>query len=354
MELSEFLQNFYNVYRCGAHSKAQFVESIISIGLASEEKKEELSKISRKQKEEIFSGTARPYFFCKRFADDFGIDIFKDWLDEIGEAKEDCIHDDLMDKLCARFQPYLPEITSQNCAEIISKALFSIFEEGAQKAIQSSNRIEQGKRLSVHSKQNGRCYLCQRPVHIERNKDDSMSLYELEENGSKKTVGLCSSCLRRLKKEGDSLPICKKTRFEFSDEMIEEKLAEALKQLEKLDEEELEPQLNYSGLKINKKIDKKKYPAFYHKVSDNIARYYPMMQKTFSDYDGENGNSFQRLSCKMRDLFLQIKNKTDDPSFVFDSIVDEVERKAKTDRLVSELIVSFFIQNCEVFDEIPE
>ena len=354
MELSEFLQIFYNVYRCGTSSRSQFVDCILSAGLVSDAKKDELSGISRKQKEEIFSGMAKPYFFCKRFADDFGVDVFKDWLDEIGEGEEDCIHDDLMDKLCAGFQPYVQEITSGNCSKVLSKVLFSILDENAKKAIQSSNKIEQGKRRSVHNKQNGRCYLCQRPVSIERNKDDSMSLFEFEENGSKKTVGLCSSCFKTSKKKGGPLPICGKPRFEFSDEMIEEELAEALEQLEKLDEEELEPQLNYAGLKISKKIDKKKYPAFCHKVSDNVARYYPMMQKMFSDYDGENGNSFQRFSYKMRGLFLQIKNQADNPSFVFDAIVDEVERKANTDRLVSELIVSFFIQNCEVFDEISE
>lgn len=354
MELSEFLQIFYNVYRCGTRSRAKFVDCVLLAGLVSDAKKDELTRISRKQKEEIFSGKAKPDFFCKRFADNFGIDAFKEWLDEIGEDDIDCIHDDLMDKLCVGFRPCLPGITSDNCSEVISKTIASILDEGARKAIENSDKIGWGKRLSMYNEQNGRCYLCQRPVSLERNKDDSMSLYELEKVAGKKTVGICPSCLKKLKKDGGSFAVCEKPRFEFSDEMIEEKLADALGKLEKMDDEELEPQLNYAGLKISRKIDKKKYPAFCHKVSDNVARYYPMMQKMFSDYDGEDGNSFLRLSYKMRDLFLQIKYKNDDPSFVFDALVDEVERKVKTDRLVSELIVSFFVQNCEVFDEIPE
>lgn len=354
MEFSQFFQIFYGVCRCGTNSKAQFLECVLSQGLISSEKKDELSRISRKQKEELISGAAKPYSFCKRFADSFSIDAFKAWLEEIGEGDEECIHDDLMDRFFAQFSSYLSDITPDNCIETIANTLSCILEEGAKKAIQNSCKREQAKRLATFNEQSGRCFLCQRPICVKENKENSITLFELNEKNDKKKVGLCPSCLKKVEQDGKISPIREKPRFRFYDEMIEERLIKALEQLEKLGDDKLEPQLNYAGLKISKKIDKKKHPAFYRKISDNVARYYPTMQRTFSDYDGENGNSFERLSCKMRDLFLQIKSKEDDPAFVFDAIVDEVEKKAKTDRLISELIVSFFVQNCEVFDEIPE
>lgn len=67
MELSEFLQIFYNVYRCGTSSRAQFVDCIFLAGLVSDAKKDELAGISRKQKEEIFSGKAKPDCFLQAF-----------------------------------------------------------------------------------------------------------------------------------------------------------------------------------------------------------------------------------------------------------------------------------------------
>lgn len=354
MEFSQFFQIFYGVCRCGTNSKAQFLERVLSQGLISSKKKDELSRISRKQKEELISGAANPYSFCKRFADSFSIDAFKAWLEEIGEGDEECIHDDLVDRFCAQFRPYLCDITPDNCIETIANTLACILEEGAKTAIQNSCKRQRAKRLATFNEQSGRCYLCQRPICAKESEENSLTLFELDEKDGKKTVGLCPSCLKKAEQNGKILFIHEKPRFQFCDEMIEERLVKALERLEKLDDDELEPQLNYAGLKISKKIDKKKHPAFYRKLSDNVARYYPIMQRTFSDYDGENGNSFERLSCKMRDLFLQIKSKENDPAFVFDAIVDEVEKKAKTDRLTSELIVSFFVQNCEVFDEIPE
>lgn len=85
MELSEFLQIFYNVYRCGTRSRAKFVDCVLLAGLVSDAKKDELTRISRKQKEEIFSGKAKPDFFASVLPTTSGLMLLRNGLMKSGK-----------------------------------------------------------------------------------------------------------------------------------------------------------------------------------------------------------------------------------------------------------------------------
>ena len=116
-----------------------------------------------------------------------------------------------------------------------------------------------------------------------------------------------------------------------------------------MNDTELRTQLNYAGLKISEKINKEIYPGLFKKISNYVATYYPMMQQIFSEYDGEEGRSFDRLACNIRSLFLQVFENEKDPNFIYDSIVNEVQKKTGKTRFIAEIIVAFFLCLARIF-----
>lgn len=131
MRLSEFCQAFKKSYNGARKSNAAFFEMLISAGLTSSEIKDQLSKISRKQKEELFSGKANPYDFSLKYKDFFGPDTFNDWLLGLGNNDDDSNHDDIVDSLCLHFKDFIPKINKDNYAELLTNTLTQILKDNA-------------------------------------------------------------------------------------------------------------------------------------------------------------------------------------------------------------------------------
>ena len=71
--------------------------------------------------------------------------------------------------------------------------------------------------------------------------------------------------------------------------------------------------------------------------------------------DGKNGFHMQILSGQIKSCFVKMNDVTSDKSKIFDYIVNWVKTKTSThSKEACEIVVSYFVQNCEVFNEIAE
>ena len=115
-----------------------------------------------------------------------------------------------------------------------------------------------------------------------------------------------------------------------------------------------EPQsLSFKSLKISKKIGDD-YRHLRTMVESAVSAYFPSLQEEFSKGDGENGYSFERLAMAIKTMFLKAEREAQDKQKIFDALVERICALTDCDKSTAHIIVSFFVQTCEVFHEISE
>lgn len=91
------------------------------------------------------------------------------------------------------------------------------------------------------------------------------------------------------------------------------------------------------------------------KVRAYVTEYYKFIKGCFGDLDDEGRLNFDLIACQVKSFYLSIGEKEARQSAVFDAVSDWIGKRARSsDRAACEALTSFFVQNCEVFDEIAE
>ena len=86
-----------------------------------------------------------------------------------------------------------------------------------------------------------------------------------------------------------------------------------------------------------------------------VTIYYPYIRDCFKELEGLNGFRLTVLSLQIKSCFIKLEGISDNKTDIFNQLVDWVMTKTlSTSRDACEAVVSFFVQNCEVFYEITE
>ena len=134
---------------------------------------------------------------------------------------------------------------------------------------------------------------------------------------------------------------------------LEDQICEVLKRLTTVKESEL-AELNYTPVPVAKKFSESEL-LLKIRVEGYAIRFYPLIYDIFKDMDGKNGFHMQILSGQIKSCFVKMNDVTSDKSKIFDYIVNWVKTKTSTQsKEACEIVVSYFVQNCEVFNEIAE
>jgi len=112
-------------------------------------------------------------------------------------------------------------------------------------------------------------------------------------------------------------------------------------------------EINYSPVSVDKKIPND-YGLLKNKITNYNKNYYIYVQQLFNELDGNNGFRFDVLSSQIKAIFLKFDDLTKDYSAIYDNLVDWLQLKTDGSKEACEVIISFFIQNCEVFHEISK
>lgn len=91
------------------------------------------------------------------------------------------------------------------------------------------------------------------------------------------------------------------------------------------------------------------------KIATYVTGYYRFIEERLRDLDGSGSLSFGLIAAQVRLLYQSIAAKEASQSAVFSAVAAWIGRNAgSTDMEACEAIAAFFVQNCEVFDEIAE
>ncbi len=114
------------------------------------------------------------------------------------------------------------------------------------------------------------------------------------------------------------------------------------------------PKLTYDAVAVKNKIENS-YTLLLAKVVAYVINYYPYIQNLFNQMDGENHFVFSVLCGEIKNCFIKLNDITDDKELIFNELVKWIQTKTgSTSISACEAVISFFIQDCEVFYEITE
>lgn len=134
---------------------------------------------------------------------------------------------------------------------------------------------------------------------------------------------------------------------------LEEEIASLVERISTLKEEEFNA-LSYNPVKLSNKFYSHEV-LLKNKVSTYVTLYYPFIRDLFRTAEGKNGFCLEALCLQMKCCFVKMNAITANKNMIFNQIVDWVQRKTfSPSKEACEAVVSFFIQNCEVFYEITE
>ncbi len=134
---------------------------------------------------------------------------------------------------------------------------------------------------------------------------------------------------------------------------LEDQIELILQRLSIVTDEELS-ELCFDPKLLAKKFYKNE-SALKRKVKNYVLEYYPFIRDFLKVMDGNNGFHQSILAEQIRSCFTKMNDKTQDKEMIFSHMVQWIKNKtlSKSD-LACEAVVSFFVQNCEVFNEISE
>lgn len=134
-------------------------------------------------------------------------------------------------------------------------------------------------------------------------------------------------------------------KVELSEMNIESDILKVLKELECIDQVEFQ-NLNMDPVPVKKKIPD---GALQTKVLSLATQYYNYMRTQFQSFDKDRAARFDMIASEINIVWKKAKAHSMLQEDVFESIVEWMKSKTLGSRSACEAVVSFFVQNCEVF-----
>lgn len=146
-----------------------------------------------------------------------------------------------------------------------------------------------------------------------------------------------------------------KSKLSMSFQNLEEEIFLVLNSLSAITSDDLrEIDLKYKGLEVKKKFEAR-YTILKNKIESYNCTYYYFIKETFQNLERANQVHFNIIASEIKTSFLKCDKEMDDKSDIFNSLVSWMQSKIKGASIEAcEVVIAFFVQNCEVFDEITE
>lgn len=245
-------------------------------------------------------------------------------------------------------------------------------------------KIQPNEQLILHAEVNGACPLCPTTLVYEKNGQNQKGfeiahIYPLnplphevillkdeerlnsDSDHGDNLICLCNPCHKRYDKnktveEYRQLVAIKKDILKRKKEQdiwtrttIELEIFEIIDLLVKEDLE-FEDNVEYNPRTIDQKTDKSITPLTKRKIHQNVKDFFHKISTKFKEIELIEPMSSEIISSQIKTHYLLLKKQGDNQKEIFNAMVLWLEKQTKrNNREASEIVISYFIQNCEVF-----
>lgn len=130
---------------------------------------------------------------------------------------------------------------------------------------------------------------------------------------------------------------------------IENEIAKIIDALEHVSDEDIE--LSLEPKELSTKINDTMTRLTKNRIKENVSNYFSFVRKKLQLVEAESPDSSIMISLQVKTYYLLQKRQTQNQQVIFKNIVDWIRHRSGTEsNEAAEIIASFFIQNCEIFE----
>ncbi len=376
MDFGAFTQKLNKYFNnAGSHQDfmAFLMHAIMSGPITEEEKlldgKDEFypfaTKKSRSSAYKAYSGKQFPGDVAERVITHYRPDELKGYINKLNTkeslAKDmtsigiSCTKQNVGDKVCEYLYTYLETVVNAgNTLPVVASASTAVSLNTANTEYISELLNETGNKCPkcgnyLYVKANGRT----QPFY------EVVRIYEADGDDYDNLIVLCPTCKAKYSlatdEDRDELFTLKMdlTSILRVNEMmaswdVVEGIEKVVKAIPNIPPENL-MELRYDPVAVKQKIDIKDNYALYRKVTSYDSVYYPDVESIFQAQVRENNFKYESFCYQVKSRYLAFYEEGLEPEKIFDSLVQWLMDTTHGDRTYCEIVISFFVQKCEVF-----
>jgi hypothetical protein len=137
-----------------------------------------------------------------------------------------------------------------------------------------------------------------------------------------------------------------------ADIKIEEEIGDLLTLISTVSDDELIP-LNYNPVKVKQKIPKENKLLLRRTVS-NVTTYFNYVKEMFQQLGKEGRLRFDTVATQVKQCYLKERDAGLSHEEIYNALLEWLKTMTNGSHDACDVVISYFVQNCEVFDEITE
>ena len=136
----------------------------------------------------------------------------------------------------------------------------------------------------------------------------------------------------------------------FYDYKIEDDIKQILHKLTNNDTDNIE--LDYVPKIIDDKINNTMTSITKRKIKSNVSEYFHILKLELQNLDAITPNKATKIATQIKSFYLDTLEKSNNQEDVYYGLVEWLHSKTNINNEASSVVISYFVQNCEVFDVI--
>lgn len=132
---------------------------------------------------------------------------------------------------------------------------------------------------------------------------------------------------------------------------IDKSISIIVEALADLKEQEFQD-LNYDPVPINNKISPQTEFTLFNIVKSNVSVYYGFIEKKMKQLAKQNIYNDELVRVEIKTMYKNLAQKTDNKLDIFENLAKQINKISNQSMISCYIVVSYFIQSCEVFDVI--
>ena len=112
--------------------------------------------------------------------------------------------------------------------------------------------------------------------------------------------------------------------------------------------------IEFNPKEIQQKIDPNKHRVLYNTVINHSNEYFRQVKSIMKDLDKSGEIDYEDLQNQIRAMYKKLNKVEKSQEEIFNEISEKINAVTFQERLYCDIIVSYFVQSCEVYDAIAE
>lgn len=141
----------------------------------------------------------------------------------------------------------------------------------------------------------------------------------------------------------------------YGDYKIEEEISNIINLLSSQELNEEISELEYSAIKIDDKLNDEFDKILKKQIKNNVSQYYNYIKMEFLHIEKVTPGKFDLIAGQIKSFYLNAKLECDNQVSIFNKVAEWLQIRIGNCSLEAcKVVVSFFIQNCEVFEYVTQ